>query len=416
MQVKLAYGQEGLTVDLPSHAVVVQPKAQPALADEAGAVAEAIADPIGAPPIEKLAAGKTVCVVTSDLTRPVPNKPILKALLPALKRAGARSIKILIATGLHRPNTREELCSMFGQEIVAKYEIVNHLAKEKKELAFIGNLSDGAPLWVNRHYLEAECRILTGFIEPHFFAGFSGGRKAILPGIAGEESIRANHQALFINHPKATFGELEGNPVHQQMLEAAKMAGVDFIVNVATGDHRITGVFAGDLEEAHKAGVDFVRENSMAALREPCDLVITTNSGYPMDLNLYQAVKGLAAAAKITRPGGSIILAAQCREGIGGAEFEALLKGAASPEELLERIQAPGFYQPDQWTAQILGKILSQFKVYLYTDYIPPEDVRACHLEPIPDIEKTVAELCRERKMRIGVLPQGPLVIPYLTR
>ena len=258
--VKLAYGQEGLTVDLPPMQWLFSRKHSLLGLMRQGRWRRPFADPIGAPPIEKLAAGKTVCVVTSDLTRPSPTNPFSSALLPALKRAGARSIKILIATGLHRPNTREELCSMFGQEIVAKYEIVNHLAKEKKELAFIGNLSDGAPLWGNRHYLEAECRILTGFIEPHFFAGFSGGRKAILPGIAGEESIRANHQALFINHPKATFGELEGNPVHQQMLEAAKMAGVDFIVNVATGDHRITGVFAGDLEEAHKAGVDFVRE------------------------------------------------------------------------------------------------------------------------------------------------------------
>jgi nickel-dependent lactate racemase len=416
MKVELAYGKTGLRVQLPSEAVVIQPQEQSAALDPVGAVAAAIAHPLGARPLAELARGKSVCVVTSDLTRPVPNGPILHALLPALERAGARTIEILIATGLHRPNTQTELCSMLGEDIVKKYTIVNHRAKIQNELKFIVNLADGTPLWVNRHYAEAECRILTGFIEPHFFAGFSGGRKAVLPGIAGEETIRANHSAAHLSSPMATFGRLEDNPVHLQMLEAARSVGADFIINVATDNqHRITGVFAGDLILAHNAGVRFVRESSMFPLEEACDLAITTNSGYPLDLNLYQAVKGLAAASQITKPGGSIILAAQCCEGIGGAEFAALLKEAASPEDLLARILQPGFYQPDQWTAQILARILAQFKVYLYADGVTAQEAEACHLKPLADIEAAVEKLRGNNPdFRIAVLPQGPMVIPYL--
>lgn len=416
MQVNLAYGKAGLDLQLPEGTIIIEPKQQPQLPDQAGAVREAILNPIASPSLEKLAKGRSVCIVASDLTRPVPNKPILQALLAELQ--GARSIKILIATGLHRPNTHQELCQMLGENVVANYEVINHRAKAIEELALAGNLSDGTPLFVNNEYLEAECRILTGFIEPHFFAGFSGGRKAILPGIAGEETIKGNHSAKHISSPMASFGKLEGNPIHRQMLEAAKMVGVDFIVNVATNrQHKITGVFAGDLEAAHRRGVEFVRENAMFPVDGPCDLVVTTNSGYPLDLNLYQAVKGLAAAAQVTRPGGTIILAAQCSEGIGQRDFEALLKEAASPREILERIGRPGFYQPDQWTAQILARILCQMRVYLYSESIPNSEISQCHLLPTDNISATVAKLAGEpRNLRIAVLPQGPMVIPYLTK
>lgn len=417
MQVDLAYGQQGLSVRLPAETIIIEPKAQPSLPDQVGAVRVALARPHAVAPIEELAGGRSVCIVTSDLTRPVPNKPILQALLPVLEQAGAKSIKILIATGLHRPNTKDELYEMLGEDVVANYEIINHRAKEKAELEFVATLTDGTPLLVNKHYLQAECKILTGFIEPHFFAGFSGGRKAILPGIVGEETIRGNHAAHHINSPMASFGQLEQNPIHLQMLEGAKLAGADFIVNVATNrKHEITGVFAGALEEAHRVGVDFVRANAMFPLERPCDLVVTTNSGYPLDLNLYQAVKGLAAAAQITRPGGTIILAAECREGIGESGFEALLKDASSPQEILERIGRSDFYQPDQWTAQILARILTQRKVYLYSEFIQDDEIAHCHLLPTANIEATVAELTAEKKLRIAALPQGPMVIPYLTK
>lgn len=419
MQVNLAYGKTGLAVELPEGTIIIEPKEQPALPGQVEAVARAIAQPLGSPPVEELARGKSVCIVTSDLTRPVPNKPILGALLPTLERAGAKSIKILVATGLHRPNTHEELCQMLGGDVVAKYQIINHRATAKEELEFIANLSGGTPLWVNKHYLEAECKILTGFIEPHFFAGFSGGRKAILPGIVGEETIRGNHSAHHINSHLASFGQLEGNPIHQQMLEAAKIVGTDFIINVATNSkHQITGVFAGELEAAHRLGVDFVRENAMFPLEEPCDLVVTTNSGYPLDLNLYQAVKGLSAAAQITRPGGTIILAAQCCEGIGQKDFAALLQEATGPQEILERISSSNFYQPDQWTAQILARILTKVRVYLYSEAIAKCEILKCHLLPTDDIAATVAEIAGENpnQLRIAALPQGPMVIPYLTK
>ena len=417
LQVNLAYGQRGLNVDLPEGTIIIEPKIQPALSGQVEAVARAIANPVGTEPVGELARGKTVCIVTSDLTRPVPNRPILEALLPALEEAGARRIKILIATGLHRPNTREELCQMFGEDLASKYEIINHRATSGEELTLVGTLSDGTPLWVNRHYLEAECKILTGFIEPHFFAGFSGGRKAILPGIVGEETIRRNHSAHHLNNPLATFGQLGGNPIHQQMLEGAQMVGVDFIINVATNrQHQITGVFAGELEAAHSQGVDFVRKNAMFPLDAPCDLVVTTNSGYPLDLNLYQAVKGLSAAAQVTKPGGTIILVAQCREGIGEGAFAELLKGSKSPQEILEQIATPGFYRADQWTAQILARILTQMRVYLYSEFIPNHEIAQCHLLPTGDPEATVAEIVGDKKMRIAVLPQGPMVIPYLTK
>jgi nickel-dependent lactate racemase len=258
---------------------------------------------------------------------------------------------------------------------------------------------------------------VTGFIEPHFFAGFSGGPKGIMPGLAGLKTVISNHSAQNLADPRATFGVTRGNPVWEEMRDIALRPGPSFLVNVALNEQRqITGVFAGDLLAAHRIGCEFVKESAMQAVEAPFDLVVTTNSGYPLDQNLYQGVKGMSAGARILKPGGTLILACECRNGVpAGSSYDRLLRSAASPGELLALLASPGFHRPEQWQAQLQALIQQQVRVFLYSS-LPDETVRAAHLTPCHDLSATVNELLQghSSEARIGVLPQGPLTIPYL--
>lgn len=421
-RVRLAYGKEGLEVAVPADATVIEPKYVPGLPNEREGLVQALRRPIASRALRDLVRpGQRAVIVHTDITRATPNERILPPLLAELEAAGIRrqDITLLNALGTHRPQTEAELRTMLGEAVVDNYRCVQHDGSDDAGLLHVGRTSHGHDVRINRLFVEAEVRILTGFIEPHFFAGFSGGPKGVLPSIAGAESVLSNHGARMIGHPRATWGVTVGNPIWEEMLEAARMVRPTFLLNVAMNrDKQITGVFAGELFEAHQAGCRFVGESALAPVDAPFDVVVTSNSGYPLDLNLYQAVKGMSAAAQVVRPGGSIIVAAQCWDGIPDhGQFGRLLREAASPAELLARVESPGFASADQWQVQIQAKIQLKADVYVRADGLTDEQITSALLRPCRRIEDTLASLAAKSdngRTRVCVLPEGPITIPCL--
>jgi nickel-dependent lactate racemase len=349
----------------------------------------------------------------------MPNDRVLPPLLAELTRAGVtdEGIVLINALGAHRPQTEAELRDMLGEEVTERYRIVQHNAWDEDNLVEAARNRAGRPVRVNRIYMEAPTRILTGFIEPHFFAGFSGGPKAVLPGIADIEAILDNHGPDMIAEPGATWAVTEGNPLWEEMMAVAQSTAPTFLLNVTLNQARqITGVFAGELAAAHREGAAFARRTALQAVPEPFDVVITSNSGYPLDLNLYQAVKGMAAAAQIVKPGGDIVVAAECWDGIPDhGEYKRLLWEAGSPDELLETVMAPGFRCHDQWEAQIQAQIQRKARVHVYADGLSDEELRRAMVIPCRSIEATVAEIRRAKPgATVAVLPDGPQTVPYL--
>jgi nickel-dependent lactate racemase len=429
MKVRLAYGKEGLWIELPDgNVTVVEPRFVPGLPDETKAIRNALREPIGTPPLQDLVRrDDTVAIVFSDITRPQPRKRMLPVLLEELAHVLSENIVLINALGTHRPNTEGELIDMLGREIAKGYRIVQHNAWDKGNMVYLGPTSFGHETYINGVYMGAKVKILTGFIEPHFFAGFSGGPKAVLPGLADERSVLGNHDAEMIGHPKATWGVTEacpelgrrGNPIWEEMREMAAKTEPTFLLNVTLNKNKeITAVFAGDVWQAHAAGTVFARKSVMVPVPEPFDIVVTTNSGYPLDLNLYQAVKGMSAAALVVKEGGSIIAAAECWDGIPDhGEYKNILKMADSPQKLLEVIRAPGFLMQDQWEAQVQAQIQLKADVYVKTSYLSDEQIREALLLPCHSIEETLAQLLERYgpDATICVLPEGPQTVPYVT-
>lgn len=423
MQVQLAYGRHGLSVTLPDCADVVTSRYIPGVPDEAAALRAALAEPIGSAPLaEKVRPGDSVVIVHSDITRATPNDRILPVLLGELEAAGIarQDIRLLNALGTHRPQTDAELRAMLGSEIVENYCCLQHDAFDDANLIPLGVTARGNPVRVNRHYMEADVKILTGFIEPHFFAGFSGGPKGVLPALAGAESVTSNHGHAMIGHPKAAWGVTEGNPIWEEMRQVALSTDPTFLLNVTLNSHReITGVFAGDMLQAHAAGCRFVKETAMAPVDDLYDIVITTNSGYPLDQNLYQSVKGMSAARQIVREGGAIIIATACEDGLPNHGLYAeLLAKAGSPRACMDMISEPGFCEQDQWQVQVQAQIQLHADVYVYTDGLTEQQIADALFIPTRSVEQTVAELLDRYGpgARICVMPEGPLTIPYLRR
>lgn len=419
MIVRLAYGEGTLPVELPDdRTTVIEPRHPPGLPDERRAVWDALDRPIAASPLrEWVRPGMRICILFTDITRATPNHRLIPWLLEYLSFVPRENITLLNQTGTHRPNTPAELERMLTPEVVARHRVINHQCEQDSELVYLGDLPNGTPLWLNRHAVEADLRIVTGFIEPHFFAGFSGGPKGIMPGVAGLRTIMGNHGARNIGHPNATFGVLDGNPIWEEIRDAALRVGPSFLLNVTLNDQRqITGVFAGDLIRAHRVGCEFVKASAMYRCPAPFDVVVTTNSGYPLDLNLYQGVKGMSAGARILKPGGTLILAAECREGVpSGSPLDRLLRRVRHPREILKLLATPGFEYPEQWQAHIQALVQQRGRVLLYSS-LPDDVVRAAHLEPCHDIGAAVREALerRPREARVAALPYGPLSIPYL--
>ena len=420
MLVDLAYGRDGLTVDLPDdRTTVIEPVYVPGVPDQEGALLSAIRNPIGTPPLRQLVqSDQTVAISVCDVTRPMPSATVLPVLLRDLSHVPDEQIVVLVATGTHRSNTADELMRMLGRHVTENYRVENHSAFDEAGLVRVGETPDGIPIWLNRNWVESDVRITTGFAEPHFFAGFSGGPKMVAPGLAGLETVMRLHSAPLIGHPKSTWGVIEGNPIHDAIRQIARQTGVDFSVDVTINrEHKITSAYAGELFAVHKAACDVARRASMRAVNGPFDIVVTTNSGYPLDLNLYQGVKGMSAAAQVVRDGGAIICAAECSDGVPEhGEYRQILSESGSPTELSRTIRSSDYSRHDQWQVQIQAEIQLRADVYLKSSYLTEEQVRAAHLEPIEDIESTVSELVRRNggSTRICVLPQGPQTIPYL--
>jgi len=420
MDVNLAYGRGQVTVSLPGDITrVIHPSHLPGLRDERKSLIEALKAPIQSEPLLKQIRPDDHIVITfTDITRATPNARLIPWILEHLGDHPKDQITLINQLGTHRPNTRAELEMMLTPEVVANYRVINHDCEDESKLVQVGTTTTGAPALLNKTALDADLRIVTGFIEPHFFAGFSGGPKGLMPGVAGLKTVMSNHGAHHINDPNSTFGITHGNPLWEELLRIAKLAGPSFLVNVTLNEERdITGVYAGDLEEAHREGCKVVRQSAMQDVDEPFDIVITTNSGYPLDMNLYQGVKGMSAGARILKEGGLLILACECEEGVpSGSPMDQLLREALSPEELLTMMASPGFERPEQWQAQIQALVQRKADVRVFCS-LPDETLLAAHLTPCHDISKTVEEHLSTlgNDARIAVLPQGPLTIPTLS-
>jgi len=418
MTVNLAYGSGHLPIEVPDdRTTVIEPTHIDGLADEKESVINALQKPIGSQSLlDRISPATKICIAFTDLTRATPNDRIIPWLLEHLGGPND-NITLLNQLGTHRPNTREELETMLMPEVVANYRVLNHEPENPEALVQVGTTADGTPALLNRHIVEADLRIITGFIEPHFFAGFSGGVKGIMPGCAGLETVMSNHGAKNIGDPQATFGVTEGNPLWEELRDIALKTGPSFLLNVTLNEQRdITNVFAGDIIEAHKTGCVFVKKSAMQPVEQPFDIVVTTNSGYPLDLNLYQGVKGMSAGARVLKEGGTLILAAECREGVpDGSPLDDLLRSADSIEEILAMLSTPGFVRPEQWQAQIQALVQRRAEVLVHC-MLDNDTLEACHLAPCADINAEVAK--RLAKLgpdaRVAVLPQGPLTIPYL--
>jgi nickel-dependent lactate racemase len=418
MQVKLAYGQGHLTVNLPEDTTVIEPVHTPGLPDEKAAVLAALENPIRTKPLRDwMRPADKVCIAFTDITRATPNDRIIPWLLEYLNFHPRENITLLNQLGTHRPNTEAELEKMLTPEVVRNYRVINHEPENEEMMRQFGVMHDGTPALINKHLANADVRIVTGFIEPHFFAGFSGGPKGIMPGCAALKTVMASHDAHNIGHPKSTFGVTVGNPIWDEIRDVALRVGPSFLLNVTLNETRaITGVFAGDLIEAHRLGYEFVRKAAMQKVKDPFEVVVTTNSGYPLDLNLYQGVKGMSAAARIVAERGTIILACECREGVpAGSPLDQLLRESKSPEEMLTRLTNAGYVRPEQWQAQIQALIQRRAEVLVYSS-LPDDVLQKAHLKPCKDIAASVREKLKQYNpgARVAVLPQGPLTIPYL--
>jgi lactate racemase len=422
MRLRLDYGKNGLEVELPQERVtVIEPVFRDALPDPGAALKAALRSPIGRPPLrEMVQPGQKIAISVCDITRAQPRRETLTALFEEMPGVSPDDVTILIATGTHRTNNHAELESMLGPDIVKRYRVVNHDSRDSTSLEYVGRTSSDVPVFINRAWLHADVRITTGFVEPHFFAGFSGGPKMVAPGLAGLDTVLVLHDARRIGHPNATWGVTEGNPIHDDVREIAKMVGVHFAVDVTLNrSQKITAVFAGNLFLEHRAACAAAKRDAMRAVNTPFDVVLTTNSGFPLDQNLYQAVKGMSAAAKVVKPGGTIVCAAECCDGLPShGSYGQVLASQPSPERLLAMINTPGYSVPDQWQVQIQAQIQMKAKVQVKASGLDPDAIRAAHFQPIDDVTAAVCDAMRAAgpTATLCVLPQGPQTIPYLSR
>ena len=423
MKIKLAYGKEGLDITLPDdlNVDVVEPKYTEGLPDQAAAIEDSLLRPIDSKPLrDLLKQSDTVGIVVNDITRPTPYRTILPILLRQLRSVSDEQILLFNATGTHRPNTQAELRRILGEEVLGRYRIIQNDARDRDSHRLAGTTAGGNAIWLHKEYLSCDFSILTGFIEPHFFAGFSGGGKAVMPGLALLETVLRNHGANNIDHPKATWGVTCGNPIWEEIQQAASLAPPSFLLNVTLNrDRNITGVFAGGFRRAYEQGCAHVKKNAMVAVRKPYDIVVTSNSGYPLDLNLYQSVKGMSAAARVVKDGGAIIAVADCWDGIPDhGEYGELLLEAESPESLLKTIRRQDFTRQDMWQAQVHALICQKADVYFHSHNLSDGQIERAFLKPCSRVEETIEELLHKhgRDASICVLPEGPQTIPYVSQ
>lgn len=422
-QFVLEYGKVGHPVTIDDRNLVRELRQRPvrALENAAAEIMRALRQPLGTAPLRDLAFGRrNACVVVCDITRPVPSGLILEPMLEELAAVGIspEAVTVLIATGTHRPNDEAELEKMLGSSVLAKCRVVNHVCTESDAMVDLGTSPNGVPIKLNHHYIEAELKLTIGMVEPHFMAGFAGGRKMVMPGIAALETVQAWHSPRFLEHPNATNGVVAGNPVHEEALAIAKLARPDFIVDVAlTADKRPAAVAAGDMEQAWEKMVTFVRESVTAELDEPVDIVVTSGGGYPLDLTYYQTVKGMVGALPVLKPGGSIVIASACEEGVGNRHFLDCLLDLETIEDFPDRIQRPDWtFVPDQWQVEELAKAVRGRTAYHVASGIDPAVHQRLFVQPVLSADEGLAAALERHgtSARVAVIPKGPYVLPAL--
>jgi nickel-dependent lactate racemase len=418
MQTHLAFGKDGLPLQLPEgfEYRLLEAHSVAPLADERAALEAALDAPIDSPPLSQLARGaRSAAISVCDITRPAPNSTVLPPVLARLEAAGIprQGIVILIATGLHRPATDDEIRRIVGPEIASRYRVENHDARCLADHRFLGNTASGTPAYIDERFVSADLRLTLGFIEPHLMLGFSGGRKLITPGLAAQETIKVIHSPRFMRHPRTHEGSIADNPLHAELLEIARMAGHSFMLDVAlTRDRRIAQVFAGHPERAHLRGTEFVGSAMREVLDAPADAVITTAAGYPLDLTFYQALKGATAAARAVKPGGRILLVASCDEGAGSPEFCDLLRRYSTDREFLAATaDAPVIV--DQWQLDKFAQVTARARVSFYTPGLPREFHPTAWGTVHPTLHAAVSALLEGLApgARVAVMPDGPYVL-----
>jgi lactate racemase len=422
MKIDLLYGRTGLTVDLPEtvHAHVIRKHPMPLLPDPPGAVRQALEQPLGCPPIRELAQGKkNACILICDITRPVPNGLILPPLVESLTRSGIpkENILILVATGLHRPNEGEELAEIVGSpEILRTVPVENHFARDKEAHVDLGMTSGGIPIMIDRRFVDADLKIVTGLVEPHFMAGYSGGRKVVAPGVAYQDTILMFHTAKILEHCSAANCVIEGNPLHKEQMEIVRAIGGVCAMNVVIDEDRQAGfVNFGEVETSHAQAVGFMRKYAEIRIQRRFKTIVTTSAGYPLDKTYYQTVKGMVGVMDILEPGGTIIIASECSEGMGSPEFvEAQrLLCRVGPQRFMKILESRDKALVDEWETEMLLKPLRVGNVRLYSTGLSESDRKDVYVEMIPSVEEAVsASVQAHQDVDVAVVPEGPYVIP----
>jgi lactate racemase len=419
-QVSLAYGRTRLPVEVPDDAAVVTPVPTPAAPDVPAELRRALREPVSGPPLrERVRPGQTVAISACDITRAQPREAMLTVLLEELDGiVHLDDVVVLVATGTHRANTEPELRAMFGNAIVDSVRIVNHDARASDTHRYVGTFGAGVPVSLNELWVDADVRLTTGFVEPHFFAGFSGGPKMVAPGLASLDTVLVLHDAKRIGDPRATWGVTVGNPVHDDVRAIAEATGVTYAFDVILNqEQEVIEAFGGDVLPMHAAAIESARRVAMAPVDEPFDVVVTSGAGHPLDQNLYQSVKGMSAAHQVVRPGGTIVCAAACGDGFPDhGSYREVLTSAASPQELVDLIAAREVTVPDQWQVQIQARIQSTSRVIMHNERLSPDELAEAHLGATDDVSATVAEHVGAAGpgARVCVLPEGPQTIPYV--
>jgi nickel-dependent lactate racemase len=423
MNVNLLYGRKGIDVSLPEdiRVTVVHKHPMRPLNDPVRAVEQALDNPVGSPPLAEMARGKkSACILICDITRPVPNGTLLPSLIEKITGAGIplENILILVATGLHRPNEGEELREVVGcDEVFNTVRIENHCARDKDVHVHLGTTSRGIPIMIDRRFVEADLKIVTGLVEPHFMAGYSGGRKLVAPGIAYQDTILSFHTARFLEHPRSANCVIEGNPLHEEQIEIVRKIGGIVGVNVVIDENRRIGfVNFGEVEQSHGQAVEFMRKHGEVSVPRRFRTVVTSCAGYPLDGTYYQAIKGMVGVLDILEPGGTIIIASECSEGMGSEEFveaQRLLR-VTGPDRFLSVLESREKAHVDEWQTEMLVKALRVGTVKLYTTGLSQEDLKDVCVEPVSSVEDAVvASVKIHEDPDVAVVPEGPYVIPY---
>ena len=423
MRVRLDYGKTGLEAEIPDSNLIGVLRLAPTapLPTPVKAVQDALCNPFGASPLGELASGrKNACIVVCDMTRPVPNKDILPPILQILQQAGMpqQNITLLVATGTHRSNTQAELEAMLGADIANQYRIVNHDCKDLDTHTYLGVSPNDVPIWLDQTYCQADLKITVGLIEPHFMAGYSGGRKLIMPGLAAMETVKRWHCPRFLESPHATMGIVEGNPVHAEALAIARRSAPDLILDVTLNEvNQITGVFAGDMEAAWNEGVAFTAQHVRVEAPHAADIVVTSSAGHPLDRTFYQTIKGMVSALPVLKQGGTIVIASQCAEGLGSPEFAQALLATSDLKAFVHTIAQPNVFIPEEWQIEELARAVRHANIICIADGVTPETLAQCFVTPASSIEAGI-QLALQRQgpeATILAIPRGPYIIPFLS-